>query len=136
MTAHIFNSKLDPSLPATLSVRVIEGLLRGELRFDGVVISDDMQMKAISARYGLEDAVLLAIGAGVDILTFANNSVFDPDIAASAIGIIRKAVQGGRITTGKDRPVLCPYPATENAVGQKRNLKHAVLPFPFEGQLV
>jgi beta-N-acetylhexosaminidase len=97
MTAHIFNSKLDPSLPATLSVRVIEGLLRGELRFNGVVISDDMQMKAISARYGLEDAVLLAIGAGVDILTFANNSVFDPDIAASAIGIIRKAIQSGRI---------------------------------------
>jgi beta-N-acetylhexosaminidase len=97
MTAHIFNSKLDPSLPATLSRRIIEGLLRDELHFEGVVISDDLQMKAISARYGFKDAILLAIGAGVDILAFANNSIFDPEVAASAIGIIRKAVYDGRI---------------------------------------
>ena len=97
MTAHIFNSKLDPSLPATLSCRTIGGLLRDELHFDGVVISDDMQMKALSARYGFEDAILLAIGAGVDILAFANNSIFDPEVAASAIGIIRKALHDGRI---------------------------------------
>jgi len=101
MTAHIFNSKLDTSLPATLSSRTIDGLLRNELGFDGVVISDDMQMKAISARYGFEEAVLLAVGAGVDILAFANNSVFNPDIAASAIGIIRKAVQDGKV--GEER---------------------------------
>ena len=101
MTAHIFNSKLDPSLPATLSSRTIGGLLRDDLHFDDVVISDDMQMKAISAHYGFEEAVCLAIGAGVDILTFANNSVFDPDVAASAIGIIRKAVRDGRI--GEER---------------------------------
>jgi beta-N-acetylhexosaminidase len=101
MTAHIFNSKLDTCLPATLSGRTIDGLLRDELRFDGVVISDDMQMKAISAGYGFEEAVLLAVGAGVDILAFANNSVFDPDVAASAIGIIRKAVQDGKV--GEER---------------------------------
>jgi beta-N-acetylhexosaminidase len=97
MTAHIFNSKLDPSLPATLSRRTIEGLLRDELHFEGVVISDDLQMKAISAHYGFEEAVRLAIGTGVDILTFANNSVFDPDVAASAIGVIRKAVRDGKV---------------------------------------
>lgn len=101
MTAHIFDSKLDPSMPATLSGRVIDGLLRDELHFDGVVISDDMQMKSISARYGFKDAVLRAIDAGVDILAFANNSVFDPDVAASAIGVIRKAVRDGRI--GEER---------------------------------
>lgn len=101
MTAHIFNSKLDASLPATLSGQVIDGLLRDELRFDGVVISDDMQMKAIAAHYGFEEAILLAVGAGVDILTFANNSVFDPDVAASAIGTIRKAVRDGKV--GEER---------------------------------
>lgn len=101
MTAHIFNSKLDTSLPATLSGRTIDGLLRDELRFDGVVISDDMQMKAVSARYGFEEAVFLAIGAGVDILAFANNSVFDPDVAASTIGIIRKAVRDGKVGEGR-----------------------------------
>ena len=97
MTAHIFNSKLDPSLPATLSSRTIDGLLRDDLHFDGVVISDDMQMMAISAHYGFEEAVRLAIGAGVDILTFANNSVFDPDVAALAIGVIKKAVRDGKV---------------------------------------
>jgi beta-N-acetylhexosaminidase len=101
MTAHIFNAALDPDLPATLSAKVITGLLREGLAYNGPVISDDMQMKAISARYGFEEAILLAIGAGVDILTFANNSVFDPDVAASAIGIIRKAVRDGKV--GEER---------------------------------
>ena len=101
MTAHIFNAALDPDLPATLSTKVITGLLREGMAYDGPVISDDMQMKAISANFGLEDAVLKAVDAGVDILVFANNSVFDPDIAASAIGIIRQAVRAGKI--GEER---------------------------------
>ncbi len=101
MTAHIFNAALDPDLPATLSTRVITGLLREGMAYDGPVISDDMQMKAISANFGFEDAVLKAVDAGVDILVFANNSVFDPDIAASAIGIVRQAVRDGKI--GEER---------------------------------
>jgi beta-N-acetylhexosaminidase len=74
MTAHIFNSNLDAGYPATLSKNIITGILRDELKFDGVVISDDMQMKAISDYYGLETAIYRAIDAGVDILLFANNS--------------------------------------------------------------
>ncbi len=101
MTAHIFNAALDPDLPATLSTKTITGLLREGLAFDGPVISDDMQMKAISANYGFEDAVLKAVAAGVDILVFANNSVFDPGVAASALEIIRKAVRDGRV--GEER---------------------------------
>ena len=98
MTAHIFNAGLDPDRPATLSTKVITGLLREGLAYDGPVISDDMQMKAIAAHYGLEDAVLKAIAAGVDILVFANNSVFDPDIAASVVRVIRQAVLDGKIS--------------------------------------
>jgi beta-N-acetylhexosaminidase len=86
MTAHIFNAALDPELPATLSTKVITGLLREGLAYDGPVFSDDMQMKAISANYGFEDAILKAIAAGVDILVFANNSVYDPDVAAKIRG--------------------------------------------------
>lgn len=74
MTAHIVNEVLDErKLPATLSDRVISDVLRGFLEYDGVVISDDMQMKAISAQYGREEAIRMAIIAGVDILLFANN---------------------------------------------------------------
>lgn len=88
MTAHIFNAALDSDLPATLSAKVITGMLREGLAYGGPVISDDMQMKAISANYGFEDAIRKAIAAGVDILVFANNSVFDPDVAVKAYKLI------------------------------------------------
>jgi len=97
MTAHIFNAGLDPLWPATLSHGIISGILRDDMGFDGVVVSDDMQMKAIRSFYGLEKAVKMAIDAGCDILVFANNSVFDEDIAARATGVIKKLVATGEI---------------------------------------
>jgi len=72
MTAHVFNSYLDAKYPATLSFYVNTKLLREQLGFRGVVISDDMQMKAISKHYSLKESVTLAINAGVDILLFGN----------------------------------------------------------------
>jgi beta-N-acetylhexosaminidase len=101
MTAHVFNAGLDPEFPATLSPPVIDGLLRGELDHDGVVVSDDMQMKAIAANFSLKEAVLRAVGAGVDILTFANNSVFDPGIARTAARILKEAVAEGAVSVGR-----------------------------------
>lgn len=101
MTAHIFNSEWDDRHPATLSHRVITGMLRKELGFDGVIISDDMQMDAIRAYYGLEKAIELAISAGVDILCFANNSEYDRDIIPKAHRIIRKLIREGRIDTDR-----------------------------------
>lgn len=100
MTAHIVNEVLDQSkLPATLSDKVIAEVLRGFLGFDGVVVSDDMQMKAISAQYGLEEAIKKAILAGVDILLFANN-VPDYDLvtADQLHSIIKKFVKNGDIS--------------------------------------
>lgn len=74
MTSHIVNKKLDPTgLPGTLSRRVIDSLLRKELGFKGVVVSDDMQMKAIAENFTLEETIRLAINAGVDIMCFSNN---------------------------------------------------------------
>lgn len=98
MTAHVVNSRLDPDYPATLSRTVITGILREKLGFGGVVISDDMQMGAIVEKYGFEEAVERAVYAGVDILTFANNSVYDSDIAAKAVLTIKTLIRKGRIT--------------------------------------
>ncbi len=99
MTAHIFNSRLDPKYPATLSKAVVSDLLRGELKYDGVVVSDDMQMKAISGHYGLETAVEQAINAGIDMLVFGNNAErFEPDIAERAVAVIKSLVASGRIS--------------------------------------
>ena len=67
MTAHIFNGNIDPQLPATLSALTINGLLRGDLGYDGVIVTDDLEMAAIRQYYDFEEAVSLAINAGVDV---------------------------------------------------------------------
>jgi beta-N-acetylhexosaminidase len=97
MTAHVFNARLDPQVPTTLSRAVLTDLLRGRLGFTGVICSDDMEMKAISAHYGLEAAVLGAVAAGIDLLCFGNNLHYDPDLAAKAAGILARAVESGRL---------------------------------------
>lgn len=72
MTAHVFNAHLDKEYPATLSYKINTKLLRESMQFKGVIISDDLQMKAISEHYTLKETVTLAINSGVDILLFAN----------------------------------------------------------------
>ncbi len=96
MTAHIFNAQWD-TLPATLSKKVIQGLLRDTLGYNGVVCSDDMQMKAVSAHYGLEDALKLALNAGVDMLIFGNNLDYDEHIAQKACEAIKRLVLRGDV---------------------------------------
>ena len=98
MTAHVFNKTLDSLYPATLSKATLDGLLRSQLGFRGVILSDDMQMKAITDRFGLETAVQLAIEAGVDVMIFGNNTTYDPAIASKAAEIIRSLVQRKIIT--------------------------------------
>jgi beta-N-acetylhexosaminidase len=98
LTAHVFNAGLDPDHPATLSHATITGILRDRLGFDGVVLSDDMQMGAIRDAYGYPDAVRLAINAGVDILTIANQQVFEEGIVASTIELVAGMVERGEIT--------------------------------------
>jgi beta-N-acetylhexosaminidase len=73
MTAHVRFTSLDPDRPATLSEPIVTGLLRHQLGYDGVIFSDDMEMKAISDNYGLEDAAVLAVRAGVDSLLYCHD---------------------------------------------------------------
>jgi beta-N-acetylhexosaminidase len=101
MTAHVFNRHLDPEFPATLSKKIISGLLRRELGFTGAVISDDMDMKAISAEYDRETALELALNAGSDIILIANNLAYDEGIAARAQEIILDGVAAGRISRAR-----------------------------------
>ena len=98
MTAHVFNTQLDPTYPATLSPATITGILRDELGFDGVVITDDMNMQAITGQYGFEQAAVLAVQAGADLLAYGNNLNYDPDVAQRAIAALAAAVQQGQLT--------------------------------------
>ncbi|MUM76420.1 glycoside hydrolase family 3 [Pseudodesulfovibrio sp. F-1] len=103
MTAHIFNARLDQDHPATLSRPVITGLLRQELGFDGVVVTDDLDMKAITDRYGRDAAIRLAIEAGADILLIGNNLTYDPDAVRLAHGRITAMVRDGIIAEARIR---------------------------------
>ena len=98
MTAHIYNAHLDPELPATLSYPTITGLLREELGYDGVVMTDDMQMGAITSYYSFDKAIELAVKAGVDIITIGNNLLNGPDTVARTISVIRGLIERGEIT--------------------------------------
>lgn len=100
MTAHIVNKKLDPKgNPGTLSKLVIDSLLRKRFHYSGVIFSDDMQMHAITKHYGLEEAIKLAINAGVDILTFSNNISGSQERTVDKVHeIIKKFVTNGTIS--------------------------------------
>lgn len=100
MTAHIVNKTLDSDRnPATLSKKIVTDMLREFMGFEGVIISDDMQMGAINNEYGLREAIRLSIDAGVDMLMFANNVNENERISATAIhGIIKDLLFEGLIS--------------------------------------
>jgi beta-N-acetylhexosaminidase len=105
MTAHIVNCKLDTNcLPATLSYPIITQLLRKNLGFQGVVVTDDMQMHAITKHYGLEQSIRLAILAGVDIVLFSNNIAGSWEHQANVVHrIIQQMVISGEISEERIR---------------------------------
>jgi len=99
MTSHIVNKKLDPKgLPGTLSKRVIDSLLRKRIGFNGVVFTDDLQMKAIADNFSLEEIIKLTIDAGVDIMCFSNNIPGSEERTVDRVHrIIKKMVETGEI---------------------------------------
>ena len=99
MTSHIVHRTLDAEgRPGTLSEPIINGILRKKLNFDGLIFSDDMQMHAITKHFGLEEAIKLAVNAGVDIMTFSNNIAGSDERTVDKVhGIIRKMVEDGTI---------------------------------------
>ncbi|MEZ4835150.1 MAG: glycoside hydrolase family 3 N-terminal domain-containing protein [Caldilineaceae bacterium] len=101
MTAHIFNANLDAQLPATLSPTVITDLLRGDLGYGGLIFTDDLQMNAIRAYYTFEEAVRLAVLAGVDVLSISNTFLYQRDAVAIAVAVIEDMVTSGRITEAR-----------------------------------
>jgi beta-N-acetylhexosaminidase len=99
MTSHIVNRKLDKNgNPGTLSSDILTGILRTRFNFDGIIFTDDMQMHAITKHYGLEEAIRLAINAGVDIMTFSNNIAGSDERTVDKVHkIIREMVSRGEI---------------------------------------
>lgn len=106
MTAHVFNENLDELYPATLSYKINTELLREKLGFNGVVVSDDLQMGAIAKHYTLEQIVTLSINAGVDMLLFGNQLSYqdiDELVETILIQIKNGAIPLSRILESNER---------------------------------
>lgn len=101
MTAHVFNLRLDPEHPASLSRPTVEGLLRRDIGFAGAVLSDDLDMGAIRSEYSREHALELALNAGNDMLLIANNLEFRRDAAERAHAAVVALVRGGRVPAAR-----------------------------------
>lgn len=102
MTAHIMNRNIDPDYPATLSPLFLQNILRNELNFQGVIVSDDMQMGAITEHYGFEEALIHSINAGCNLLIISNNGTeYNEQAPYDAVEIIFNAVKSGQISEDK-----------------------------------
>jgi beta-N-acetylhexosaminidase len=97
MAGHVVNGQLDPHRPASLSKAVVTDLLRGELGWTGIVVTDDLQAAAITTAFGRDEAVILALEAGNDLLLFANQQAYDPGIVTRVVGVVSRAVASGRL---------------------------------------
>jgi beta-N-acetylhexosaminidase len=104
LTTRVTHVELDPDYPGSLSSIVVDGLLRREMGFDGVVISDALEMLAIWDVYGFERGTVLAVNAGIDLLLFCNQSSVIPysdDRAPDAVDVIMRAVERGEIAESR-----------------------------------
>src|SRR5262245_54733244 len=104
MVRHLYHPRFrhGDKLPATLPANAI-GALRADgcIGFHGVVVSDDMEMGAVRERYTVEDRVIRAVNAGVDVLVFSNVKSRDTELGAKVHAIIAQAVRDGRISRAK-----------------------------------
>ena len=136
MTAHVRYPALDPAVPATLSSGILTGLLRTQLGFNGLIITDDLEMHAIIDHYGIQDAATMAFQAGADILLVCK----DRGRVTAAMDRIYAAVESGTISETRVQAsllriaavkaqVLAPYtPADAQSAGLVvGNAKHQAL---------
>ena len=106
MTAHILIPALDEEVPATLSSTIVDGLLKQKLGFKGLVLSDDLEMKAISGRYGMADATVMAIRAGCDAVLMCGE---DQDAQARAIEAVIRALEDGSLSLKRAADALARH---------------------------
>jgi len=98
MTAHVRVTTIDDERPATLSRRIVYDLLREELGFQGVIVSDDLEMKAISNSYSPGDAAVASIAAGCDaLLMCGKDSVVDIGLQVEVLEALIRAVESERL---------------------------------------
>ena len=117
MTAHVLVPALDEERPATLSPGVVQTILREELAYPGVILSDDLEMKAIAKAYAMPDAAVAAVAAGCDAVLICSGDI---EGQAATLEALVHAVEDGRI----------PYKRMEDALTRLRRAKERFLAAP------
>ena len=114
MSCHVLVPAFDEQHPGTLSPRIVQGVLRDELGFDGLVFTDDMEMKAIAGRMPVPDACVSAIAAGCDAVLVCSG---DHDLQAATLEALIRAVETD----------VLPYKRVEQALARQRRAKERFL---------
>ncbi len=119
MTAHILAVQLDPQFPATLSKVILQEILRKKLGYSQLILSDDLEMKAIADHFGIEDAPRMAIEAGCDLLIYRSEATarraYDAlrsGLEKGSLGADRVLESANRIRTLKKKVLLPYHPAS------------------------
>jgi beta-N-acetylhexosaminidase len=117
MTAHILIPSLDPERPATLSPDIVDTMLKKQLGYEGLVLSDDLEMKAIAGRYGMSEATVAAIAAGCDAVLMCGAEV---DKQVAAVEAVIRATEDESL----------PLKRVEDALARHRRVKERFLTPP------
>jgi len=126
MTAHVLVPALDEKRPATLSKKIVEELLRRELNYQGVILSDDLEMKALANDYQVPESAVLAIEAGCDGILICSGDV---DAQAAALEALVRAVETERIRLSRVEDAL-----KRQQHAKERFLTAGVAPRPLGGK--
>jgi beta-N-acetylhexosaminidase len=126
MTAHVFVPSLDDTRPATLSKRIVTGILRGELGYGGVVLSDDLEMKAIANEHAVPAAAVMAIQAGCDGVLICSG---DHEAQAASLEALVRAVEDNRLSITQVEDSL-----KRQRLAKERFLTRAGSPRPLAGR--
>jgi beta-N-acetylhexosaminidase len=118
MTAHILIPSLDENRPATLSPRIVDELLKRQLGYDGLVLSDDLEMKAISGRYGVPEATVEAVSAGCDAVLMCGTA---QESQARALEAVIHSVEEGTLPLRRVEDALARHGRVkERFLGMRR----------------
>jgi beta-N-acetylhexosaminidase len=127
MTAHILVPTIDAERPATLSPAIVQGMLRDELHFNGVILSDDLEMDALAKTYSVQEAAVLAIAAGCDGVLVcrpkSSDRLRDIDVQVTVLEALIHAVEDGRVSRAR----------VDDALRRQRKAKERFLAVPPSG---
>ena len=135
MPGHLRVPELTGSMPASLSPAAVSGLLRGELGFSGVVISDALEMKAASAVFGIPEAAVLAVIAGVDLLCLGRDT--DEEMYHAVRAALADAVTSGRLPGSRLEDAAARVASLRNQLASARGSGSSALgPDVIDGQSI